>query len=97
MNFLIANEEEVVRHVYGACMVRVDTSKGFIVNIGAYDTNIIKFNRRNVVDFDTIPYGFSNLSASDVTFAEKVATIKKELKKCSLLKNFDEDAVVGCG
>ena len=97
MNFLIANDDEVVKHVYNACMVRVDTSKGLIVKIDAYDTHIIKFNRRNVVDFNTIPFGFSNLSTSEMTFAEKVSTVKKELKKCSLLKNYDSDTVIGCG
>ncbi len=97
MNFLIANDDEVVKNVYSACMVRMDTSKGYIINVGAYDTHIIKFNRRNVVDFDTIPYGHSNLSSEDVPFAEKVAMVKKELKKCPLVKAFDDDAVLGCG
>lgn len=97
MNFLIANDEEVVKDVYNACMVRVDTSKGYIVHIGAYDTFFIKFNRRNVVDFNAIPYGFRNLSSSDMTFAEKVVTLKKEFKKCPIVKGLESDAVVGCG
>lgn len=97
MNFLIASDEEVVKNIYVSCMNKIDISKGFIIQIDSYDTYILKFNRRNVVEFNTFPYGSSNLSAVDANFAEKVALVKKELKKCALIKGLEEENIVGCG
>lgn len=97
MNFLITNDDEVVRNVYLSCMSEIDASKGYIVNIGSYATYILKFNRRNVVEYNTIPYGYSNLSNSGMSSIDMVATVKKELKKASLVKAYDEDMVIGCG
>ncbi len=97
MNFLIAGDDEIVKNVYLSAMTKVDLSKGYIINIGAFATYILKFTRRNVVEYNTIPYGFSNLTWESGEFAEKVSLVKKELKKLSLIKNFGDDAVVGCG
>ncbi len=97
MNFLISNDEEIVKNIYLSSMANIDASKGYIVNVGSYETYILKFNRRNVVEYNKIPYGHSNLSATDGSFQEKVSLVKKELKKASLIKNFEEDTVLGCG
>ena len=97
MNFLISNDDEVVKDVYLSCMSDIDASKGYIVNIDSYSTYILKFNRRNVVEYNVIPYGYSNLSASGMNFAEMTNAVKKELKKASLIKSFEEDMVFGCG
>ncbi|MBE7075668.1 MAG: hypothetical protein E7375_01180 [Clostridiales bacterium] len=94
MNFVISNDDEVVKNIYMSSMTKVDVSKGYIVNIGSYQTYILKFNRRNVVEYNIIPYGYSNLNGS---FAEMVATVRKDIKKASLVKNFDGDILIGCG
>ncbi len=97
MNFLIAGDDDVVKNIYLSTMVKIDASKGYIINIDAYDTYILKFNRRNVVEYNSIPYGSTNLSSANMTFAEKVSAVKKELKKCSLIKSYEEDVLIGCG
>jgi len=97
MNFVIVSDEDVVKDVYASCMTKIDASKGYIVDIESYSTYIMKFNRRNVVDFNIIPYGFSNLTNSGMTTVEMMSAVKKELKKSSLVKNYEEDVVVGCG
>lgn len=97
MNFLILNDDDVAKNIYLSCMAEVDASKGYIVNIGSYSSYIMKFNRRNVVEFNTIPYGHSNLSNSGLSNADMIASVKKELKKLPLVKSFEEDIVVGCG
>lgn len=97
MNFVIVSDEDVVKDVYASCMTKIDSSKGYIVDIESYSTYIMKFNRRNVVDFNIIPYGFSNLTNSGMTTVEMMSAVKKELKKSSLVKNHEEDVVVGCG
>ena len=50
MNFLISNDEEIVKNIYLSSMANIDASKGYIVNVGSYETYILKFNRRNVVE-----------------------------------------------
>jgi len=97
MNFIISNDDEIVKNVYLSCMAKIDASKGYIVNLGSYETYILKFNRRNVVEYNKISYGYSNLSAMEGTLQDKISFIKKEMKKCSLMKNFEEDVVIGCG
>lgn len=98
MNFIISNDDDVVKNVYLSCMSEIDASKGYIININSYSTQIMKFNRRNVVEYNSIPYGYSNLSNSGLNSIEMIAAVKKELKKASLVKNFEEDnVVIGCG
>ncbi|MBR1890173.1 MAG: hypothetical protein IJ817_00625 [Clostridia bacterium] len=97
MNFLILSDEDVVKDTYISCMSQIDFSKGYIIKASSYVTYIMKFNRRSVIEFNTIPYGFSNLSNSGMSFADMVSTVKKELKKCSLVKSFEEDNVIACG
>ena len=97
MNFMIMNTDETVKSIYQSCMNSVDVSKGYIVFINSFETYILKFNRRNVVEYNTIPYGYTNMSLSGLSFAEMVSAVKKEVKKCSLIKSFEEDAVIACG
>ena len=97
MNFIISNDDEVVKNIYLSCMSKIDTSKGYIINVGSYQTYFIKFNRRNVIEYNTIPYGYTNLTELGVSFDEMTALVKKELKKASLVKGYDEEMVVGCG
>lgn len=97
MNFSIMSDEEFVRSTYLSCMNKIDASKGYIVNVSSFCTYILKFNRRNVVEYNSIPYGYRNLSATGHDFADMVASVKKELKKCPLVKNYEDDMVIGCG
>ena len=97
MNFVLASDDDIVKNVYLSCMTNIDASKGYIVNIGSYATYILKFNRRNVVEYNTIPYGYSNLTASGMSTLDMVGAVKKELKKCSLVKSYEDDVVIGCG
>ncbi|MBP3431312.1 MAG: hypothetical protein J6K39_00440 [Clostridia bacterium] len=96
-NFSLTSDDDVVRSIYSSCMANIDTSKGYMINIGSYETYILKFNRRNVVEYNKISYGYSNLSALEGSFQDKIAAVKKELKKATLVKGYEEDAVIGCG
>ncbi|MBP3619333.1 MAG: hypothetical protein J6J24_01585 [Clostridia bacterium] len=97
MNFVIMSDEDVVKDIYLSTMINVDVSKGYVIDIGAFQTYILKFNRRNVVEFNTLPYGHSSLSGGDMSFLDKVAMVRKDLKKLSLVKAYEEDVVVGSG
>ncbi len=97
MNFLIMSDEELVKNTYLSVMANIDASKGYIVDIEAYETYIMKFTRRNVTEYNSIPFGYSNLSNSGMSDSDMISTVKKELKKCSLVKGFEEDNLIGCG
>lgn len=97
MNFVIMSDEDHVKNAYLSCMSKIDASKGFIIDIESYSTYIMKFNRRNVIEYNAIPYGYSNLSNAGMTMVDMISTVKKELKKCSLIKNYEEDAAIGVG
>ena len=97
LNFMLLSDDDIVKDVYNSAMVKIDASKGYIINIGSYHTYFMKFNRRNVVDFNMIGYGYSNLTNSGMSFDEMVAVAKKEIKKLPLVKNFEEDVIIGCG
>lgn len=97
MNFLIASDDDVVKNVYTSCMARLDVSKGYLINISSYNTYVMKFNRRNVVEYNVVPYGASNLAEEEGSIVDKVAMLKKELKKCNVLRGYNDDTVVGCG
>lgn len=97
LNFILVNDDDVVKYVYMSTMSKIDASKGYIINVDSYKTYILKFNRRNVIEYNTIDYGYSNLSALQMSFEDMTTTIKKELKKCSIMKNVEEDIIVGTG
>ncbi len=97
INFSLMSDEEVVKYTYLSLMQSVDVSKGYIINVGAFQTYILKFNRRNVIEFNTLPYGFTNLSQSGMTFLDMTATVRKEICKLSLACSYEEDQVIGCG
>lgn len=97
MNFIISNDDDVIKNIYLSCMSKIDTSKGYIINVSSYQTYFVKFNRRNVIEYNTVPYGYTNLTEMGLPFDEMVSLVKKELKKASLVKSYDEEMVIGCG
>ena len=97
INFSIMSDEEVVKNTYLALMQSIDVSKGYIINVGAFQTYILRFNRRNVIEFNVLPYGFSNLSNSGMNFLDMTATVRKAIANLSLTCSFEEDQIMGCG
>ena len=97
MNFTILNDDDIVKNIYLSCMANIDASKGYIVDVNSYATYILKFTRRNVVEYNVIPYGYTNLTSTGHNLAEMTAMVKKELKKASLVKSYENDIIIGCG
>ena len=80
INFILANDEEIIKDIYQSVVTKIDCSKGTGVYISGYHTYIFKYNRRNVADFIVLPYGYINLSEKSESFDNLVGIIKKELK-----------------
>lgn len=97
MNFMLVNDDEVVRDIYQGVINKIDSSKGSGVYISGYHTYLFKYNRRNVVDYTVIPYGFINLSEKEDKFENLVSLMKKEMKDSPVVKSFEEENLVGVG
>ena len=97
INFILANDEEIIKDIYQSVVTKIDCSKGTGVYISGYHTYVFKYNRRNVADFIVLPYGYINLSEKNENFDRLVGIIKKELKDSPVLKSFEEEILVGTG
>ena len=97
MNFVLANDEDVIRDIYQAVVTKIDSSKGAGVYISGYHTYLFKYNRRNVVDYTVLPYGFINLSENGEKFDNLVNMVKKEMKDSPVVKTFEDESLVGAG
>lgn len=94
MGFIFLSDEEFVKTLYNATAQKIDSSKGSIIHVGAYNTFVIKFNRRTTVGFEKFNIGYENITGS--TFEEIKANAKNVIKIKSL--NFEEDEVfIGAG
>lgn len=98
ISFSILSTEEVVKYVYNATVSSIDNSKGYFINIGAYETSFVKYNRRTILNSVTIPYGAANLLQKGGTINEMCEIIKKEIAQVDLaLENDEGISFVGNG
>lgn len=97
MNFLLTNNDEVVKSIYQALINKIDLSKGTCAYVCGYNTFIIKYNRRNVTDYFVVPYGYINLTEKYAKFEDMTNFFKKELKSCPFVVNFEDEGFVGAG
>lgn len=97
INFTLSSDEEILKDIYQSVVTKIDCSKGTGVYISGYNTHIFKYNRRSVVDYSILPYGYINLSERTESFNDLVQMMKKELKDSPVSKNFEEEILVGTG
>lgn len=102
--FKILTVEEQYSAIHNAIMYSFSLTKGIAIQIGELSTQIIKFNRRLIMNSVTIPIGSSNLLAKIETMpmAERLEYVSQlfteELNKVDWLKNIEEDyEVIGLG
>lgn len=101
----VLSEEEEALLVYRGVINSMDIPKGLILEIGGGSTKIIYYNRRNVLNFASLPFGavtLTDLFASDATPQEATAHIEEffteQLKKIEWLKEIDpEIPLIGVG
>lgn len=102
ISFAILSNEEVIKYVYNATVGSIDNSKGYIINVGAYATNFIKYNRRTILSSATINLGSVNLlqdeNGKTRSIDEMTKIVKEEISKVDLALESDvEIAFVGTG
>ena len=101
----VLSEEEEATLVYRGVINSMDIPKGLILEIGGGSTKIVYYNRRNMLNFATLPFGavtLTDLFASDATPQEAAAHVEEffteQLKKLPWLKDVDPEArMIGVG
>ena len=61
VGFMIVSEEDCVKNIFNALNNSIDVSKACSVFVGTYNTYFIKYNRRTILSYYSIPFGTNNL------------------------------------
>jgi len=102
---VLSAEEEAV-YVYRGVINTMDVSKGIILEIGGGSTKIIYYNRRNLLNYATLPFGsitltemFAQENLSSIEQAKKIEQFfTDQLDKIEWLKTIDpETQMIGVG
>jgi len=102
----ILTQEEQAQLVYTGVINSMDVPKGLIVDIGGGSTQIIYYNRRNLLNQETLPFGAVTLTDlykdSDMPQEERMKLItefvEEHLQKLEWLKTMDPDTqLIGVG
>ena len=104
LRVLSAEEEAVL--VYRGVINTMDISKGIILEIGGGSTKIVYYNRRNLLNYETLPFGaitltelFSGEGVSPQEQSQKIEEFfTEQLKKIEWLNNVDPEVqMIGVG
>ena len=101
----VLSEEEEALLVYRGVINSMDIPKGLILEIGGGSTKIIYYNRRNVLNYASLPFGavtMTDLFAGDETPEKSAQHVEEffteELKKLPWLQEIDpETQMIGVG
>ena len=101
----VLSEEEEAVLVYRGVINTMDVPKGLILEIGGGSTKIVYYNRRNLLNFATLPFGavtLTDLFANDSSPEEAAKHIEEfftdQLKKLPWLQEVDPEAqMIGVG
>ena len=101
----VLSEEEEALLVYRGVINTMDMPKGLILEIGGGSTKIIYYNRRNVLNYASLPFGavtLTDLFANDATPEEASKHVEEffteQMKKLPWLKEIDPEVpMIGVG
>ena len=102
----VLTAEEEATYVYRGVINTMDVPKGLILEIGGGSTKVIYYNRRNLLNYETLPFGavtLTDLFASDGLSSEEQTEkieefIVEQLSRIEWLKDIDpETQLIGCG
>ncbi len=102
----VLSAEEEALYVYRGVVNTMDVVKGIILEIGGGSTKIVHYNRRNLLNYETLPFGsitltemFGGEGVSPAECASKIeAFFTEQLQKIEWLKDVDpETQLIGVG
>ena len=104
LKFNIMTPEEEINYIYTSVINTFNKPKGIIVNVGNFNTEILVYNRRNILNTLIIPVGDIAVTnkystESKETFYSKIAEeVTKVLDTAEWLKEpYEEFEVIGVG
>ena len=102
ISFTIIQNDDTIKYNYHATVNSIDNSKGYLININAFKTNFIKYNRRTILSSATIDYGHINLAydkdGKQRTFDQMVKLVSDSLKNMDILGELESESLfVGNG
>ncbi len=102
--FKVLSVEEQISALHSAVLYSFAMTRGVIMKVGDYSTEIIRFNRRIVSNSVSLPFGMVNLleKVGDKSLTDRmdkvVSIFTKEIKKLSWLYDLDaESEFIGVG
>ncbi len=102
--FKVLSSEEQISALHSSVLYSFPMTRGVIIQVGDYSTEIIRFNRRVIANSVSLDWGALNLleKCAGKTLADTMdkacAEITKEIKKLSWLYNLeDESEFIGMG
>ena len=102
---VLSAEEEAI-YVYRGVINTMDVPKGIVLEIGGGSTKIVYYNRRNLLNYETLPFGAITLTElfadENLSPEEQSAKVEKyvteQLSKVEWLKSVDPEAqLIGVG
>lgn len=102
---VLSAEEEAI-YVYRGVINTMDIPKGLILEIGGGSTKIVYYNRRNLLNYETLPFGAITLTelfeGDGLTPTEQAAKVEEffteQLKRIEWLKDVDPEVqMIGVG
>ncbi len=104
LKFNILTPEQQINYIYTAVINSFNKPKALIVNISNYQTEILLYNRRNILNTLVLPYGAVNLSekfagkSTKQLMDEAKDFVYSELKDAGWIFNLDEEfELIGAG
>lgn len=92
----ILSPEEQLKSLFCGAVNCTDLTKGFFFNVGEYETYVVQFNRRNILNFACLPFGTYPLSkmqeAGEMTNIENyLQDFKKQIEEISFINDRDPE------
>ena len=104
LKFEILTPEQEINYIYTAIINSFNKPKALIVNVNNYETEILLYNRRNILNTFVLPYGSVNLNEkfNGLTTKELMTKAKEfvyeQLKNENWIFELDEEfEVIGAG
>lgn len=102
--FKVLTPEEQISALHNAILYSFAMTRGIIMQVGDYSTEIIKFNRRIITNSISLPFGAVNMleKVSSKTMSARLDSVvsetTKELKKLDWLYDLDDECeFIGVG
>lgn len=102
--FEILDKEQEMNYVYTSVINSFNRPKGLIINVCDYNTEIVVYNRRNILAKLVIPYGNIRLydEESGISFEERegivAETVNKLIQESGIKNELPEEFdIIGCG